>query len=152
MGPVDGAWYIVRGGKMYGWMKRVLIMLPKCQHIHSLKQRKSISSLIRGPFWLLRLGHSFPVESSKSTKALSEKNSYLFLKSQTWVSQSLTLQKPWDLACASGHVSHMKGNVFSIHLCLCANAACFYKIPIPLLHIVVPANIYGAPLCSALNT
>lgn len=84
------------------------------------------SSLVRGrgAFWLWRAGHSFQFNQSPEWK----KTSSLCLRSQTWVSPSLTLQKPWVLACeSSDHVSHMKGNVcFWLCAYVCMWVLCMY--------------------------
>lgn len=60
---------------------------------------------------------------SKATKPW-ERNWDLFFPNWMWVSMSLTLLEPWGLACVSGTESHMRGEAFSIHGCVCAHAFC----------------------------
>lgn len=85
---------------------------------------------------------------SSSIPSLSSKNLCLCLWSQTWVSPSLTLQKPWVLACAPGHVSYMSGNVGGLYVRCLLVCVCAYATQLTAQRL---ADALQRPRCWALN-
>lgn len=153
MGPMDGAIYCQGRPICVGeWDKSINRGSKKSPLNSQLKPEEvTDSTLVWGPFWLLRLGHSSLLRR-KSTRALSEK--LVRIPSKPNLSQPVSNSAKalsYGL-CIRPHVTYEGESVF--HLCPCVYVCILMHAVIKYLSHCLQAsldNVCGTPKCLILN-